>query len=105
MPYKLESRAVLDSWAVVDSSKRGHRKCKYNILTGVNNVKLSTQRWLSSILYRERWTMSVDEDLVATRVPEATSLLLAAEQRVGEPGEGPQLCLSQGKTTVLSCVS
>lgn len=38
MPYKLESRAVLDSWAVVDSSKRGHRKCKYNILTGVNNV-------------------------------------------------------------------
>jgi len=37
--------------------------------------------------------MSVDEDLVAASVPEATSFFLVAEQSVREPGQGPKLGL------------
>ena len=37
--------------------------------------------------------MSVNEDLVATCIPEATSLLLVAKQSVREPGECPELRL------------
>lgn len=56
--------------------------------------------------------MSIYEDLVATCVPEAASLLLVAEQSVREPGEGPELCLTWCRSfavfhlvRVLSCVS
>jgi len=59
---------------------------------------------LTAYSYRERRTMSVDEDLVASCVPEPASFLLVAEQRVRrtvqdqqqrvrEPGERPQLRL------------
>jgi len=42
--------------------------------------------------HRERRPMSIDEDLVATGVPEATSLLLVAEQSVWKAREGSE-CL------------
>jgi len=44
--------------------------------------------------------MSVNEDLVTTSVPEATSLLLVTEQRVREPGQRPELRLIALSTDV-----
>ena len=50
--------------------------------------------------YRECRTMSVDEDLVAASIPEATAFLLVAEQSVREPGESPELRLVALSTDV-----
>jgi len=41
--------------------------------------------------HRERRPMSIDEDLVATGVPEAASLLLVAKQSVWKASEGSEL--------------